>query len=122
MNVCFPVGNVGGLLLDDRVQGAGVQHHAVVEVRRVNRDVDLEELLKQSAAQREVERGPLVVLANLSGKVGRVNSVGRPADYDERLPPLEGSLAHLLAVVNFWLRWRECWNDHEIKDMARRSW
>ena len=74
-----PGGDVGRLPADDGVEGARVQHHAVVEVRRVDGDVDLEELLEEAAAQREVEGRPLVVLADLPGKVGRVDPVRRAA-------------------------------------------
>ena len=74
-----PGGDVGRLPADDGVEGARVQHHAVVEVRRVDGDVDLEELLEEAAAQREVEGRTLVVLPDLPGKVGRVDPVGRAA-------------------------------------------
>ena len=79
MDVRPPGSDVGLLPADDGVERARVQHHAVVEVRRVDGDVDLEELLEEAAPQREVEGRPLVVLPDLPGKIGRVDPVGRSA-------------------------------------------
>ncbi len=61
-----------GVAPDKVVEGLGVEHHGVIEVGGVDRDVNAEQILEYVYVL-EVEGRQLVVQADLLSEVGRVH-------------------------------------------------